>query len=178
MMQMNNAGPRSAGSKAVSTMLSTIALVAALAAAPAWAALDIQREVTITTDTGGTLVMIGNGQRDELGAESTTTATFTAFAVDADARRIDGEVVRSRAATGEQLETIYDGALEIFTPAAGDRPERLDTLAFEALSVARNGDGPELSGRIIFNGRSLDAGELPRPAVRLLTRVLRLFAYA
>jgi hypothetical protein len=174
MVLMNNESRRAA----VVSLVSAIALAAALAAAPAWAALDIQREVSITTDTGGTLLMIGSGQRDELGAESTTTAAFTAFAVDADARRIDGEVVRSRVATGEQVETVYDGALEILTPAAGDQPERLDTVVFEALTVTRSGDGPELSGSVIFNGRSIDAGELPRPALRALTRVLRFFAYA
>lgn len=174
MVLMNNDSPRAAAS----TLVSIIVLAAALTTAPAWAALDIQREVTITTDTGGTLLMIGSGQRDELGAETTTTATFAAFAVDADARRIDGEVVRSRVATGEQVETIYDGALQIVTPAAGEQPERLDTLVFEALTVTRSGDGPQLSGSVIFNGRSIDAGELPRPAIRVLARALRFFAYA
>jgi hypothetical protein len=51
-------------------------------------------------------------------------------------------------------------------------------VVFEALTVTRSGDGPELSGSVIFNGRSIDAGELPRPALRALTRVLRFFAYA
>jgi len=172
MVPMNNASPRTA------SLVSIIALIAALTTAPAWAALDIQREVTITTDTGGTLLMIGSGQRDALAAESTTTATFTAFAVDADARRIDGEVVRNRVATGEQVETVYDGALEILTPAVDDRPERLDTLVFAALTVTRSGGGPEFSGSVIFNGRSIDASELPRPAQRVLARTLRFFAYA
>ena len=151
-------------------------LVAAFAAAPAWGALQIEREVTITNDAGGTLVMIGSAERDELGAEGTTTATFTQFATDA--RVIDGEIVRSRTATAEQVETIYDGALEFFTPAVDDRPERIDTLVFESLTVTRSGEGPELSGTVIFNGTSIDAAELPKPAARLLARVLRFFAHA
>jgi len=153
-----------------------VTLATALAAAPAWSALQIEREVTITNDAGGSLVMIGSAQRDELGAEGTTTATFTDFA--AGTRVINGEVVRSRIATGEQIETSYDGALEIVTAADGERPEHVDTLVFESLTVTRSGTGPELSGSVIFNGRRMDAGELPRPAIRVLARALRFFAFA
>lgn len=159
-------------------VLAAAALAAMFSATPAWSALNIQREVTISNDAGGTLVMIGSAQRDELGAEGTTTATFTDFAAGADGRVINGEVVRHRVATGEQIETVYDGALEILTPANGDRPERLDTLVFESLTVTRSGTGPVLSGTVIFNGRTVDAAELPRPAVRVLARALRFFAYA
>jgi len=147
-------------------------------AAPALAALDIERSVSVTDEAGGTLVMISSGVRDQLGAESTTTATFTDFQPRSEGREIDGEVIRSRVRTADQLETVYDGALEIFTPATPVGPDRLDTLVFEALRVVRDGDGPVLSGTIVYNGEVLDAAELPRAAARILARTLRFFQFA
>lgn len=152
-----------------------VLLAAASAVAPAWSALTIERNVTITNDAGGRLVIIGSGERDEFGADSQTTATFTQFATGA--RVIDGKIVRSRTWWAEQVETVYDGALEFFRPASDARPERLDTLVFEALTVTRDGEGPELSGTVIFNGTRLDAADLPKPVARMLARVLRWFAY-
>jgi len=144
----------------------------------AQAALSVERSVTVTDDHGGTLVMISSGSRDALGGESTTTASFTAFQPSADRRRVDGEVVRSRVRSADTVETAYDGTLEIATPAGSTAPDRLDTLVFQGLTVTRTGDGPVLSGSILFNGKQIDAGALPPKARRLLARTLRFFQFA
>jgi hypothetical protein len=146
--------------------------------APALAALTIERSVTVTDEADGTLVMITSASNDEIGGQSTTIATFTDFQARSEGRVVSGEVMRSRLRTAEQLETVYDGTLEIATPTTAEAPERLDTLTFKSLSVVRHGDGPVLSGTVVYNEKVLDAAELPRPAKRLLTRTLRFFHFA
>lgn len=155
-----------------------ILLALALGATCASAELTIEREISITDDAGGTLVMLSIGSRDDLGGESTTTATFSAFQAASDRRRVDGEVIRERASTAERVETTYNGVLEIFTPATDETTERTDTLAFENLAVVREGEGPDLSGQVIFNGETREAADLPRPALRMLARALRFFHFA
>lgn len=150
----------------------------ALAANCASAELSIARDISITDDAGGTLVMLSLGSRDDLGGESSTTATFSGFQAASDRRRIDGEVIRERVSTAERIETTYNGVLEIFTPPTNGTAERCDTLTFENLAVAREGEGPELSGQVIFNGETREAADLPRPALRMLARALRFFHFA
>ena len=150
----------------------------ALGATTASADLSIERHVSITDSAGGSLVMLSAGSRDDLGGESTTTATFVDFQAASDRRRINGEVVRERISTAEQVETTYNGVLEIFTSATEDSAARTDTLAFENLSILREGEGPEISGQVIFNGEIRDAADLPRPALRMLARALRFFHFA
>ena len=150
----------------------------ALGATCASAGLSIERNISITDDAGGTLVMLSVGSRHDLGGESTTTARFTDFQAASDRRRINGEVNRERVSTAEQVETTYNGVLEIFTPSADDAGGRMNTLAFENLSILREGEGPELSGQVIFNGEIRDAADLPRPALRSLARALRFFHFA
>ena len=149
-----------------------------ISATAASADLTITRDVSITDDAGGTLVMLSAGSRDDLGGESTTTATFAEFQAASDRRRINGEVIRARVSTDEQIETTYNGVLEFITPATEATTERLDTLAFENLAVLREGEGPELSGRVIFNGEIREAADLPRPALRMLARALRFFQFS
>lgn len=140
--------------------------------------LTIERDISITDDAGGTLVMLSIGSRDDLGGETTTTATFSGFQAASDRRRVDGEVIRERVSTAGRVETIYNGVLEIYTPEIGERAERTDTLAFENLVVVREGEGPDLSGQVIFNGETREAADLPRPALRMLARALRFFHFS
>lgn len=148
-----------------------------LAASCASAELSIERDISITDDAGGSLVMRSMGVRDDLGGESITTATFNGFQVASDRRRVDGEVVRARESTGDRVETTYNGVLEILTPATDETAERMDTLAFENLMIVREGEGPELSGQVIFNGQAREAADLPRPSLRMLARALRFFKF-
>lgn len=145
---------------------------------PAFAALTIDRSVTVTDESGGTLVMLTVGSKDEVGSESTTVATFTDFQPRSEGREVDGEVARSRVRTADQFETVYDGSLQIVSPSSERGGEQLSTLTFKSLSVVRDGDGPVLSGMVIYNDKTLDASELPRPVVRLLARTLRFFHFA
>jgi len=140
--------------------------------------LEIERTTSITDDNGGTLTLISSATRDALGSESTTSATMVSFQPDQDGRVVDGEVIRDRVRTADELETVYNGELLIVLPASDDGPERLDTLTFQALTVLRDGDGPVLSGTVIFNGEARDAATLPKPALRLLARTLRFFKLA
>jgi len=161
-----------------SVFLYALLLALAVSATPASADLTIERDVAITDDAGGTLVMLSVGSRHDLGGESTTTATFVDFQAASDRRRINGEVIRERVGTAEQIETTYNGVLEILTSTTEDATGRMDTLAFENLSIVREGEGPVLSGQVIFNGEARDAADLPRPALRMLARALRFFHFA
>ena len=166
--------------KALGMIHNRFALVAAVVgiAAPALAALDVERSVTVTDDSGGTLVMITDGDRDAIGSQSTTTATFTDFQPREPGRRINGEVLRERVRTAEQLETVYNGSLDIVLPATADDAQQVNSLAFDGLRVVRDGLQPQLSGTIVYNGEAHDAAELARPLRRLLARSLRFFRFA
>ena len=158
--------------------IAAVTLAAGLAAGHAAASLDIERNVSMTDDGGGTLTLVTSASRDAVGGSSITTATFTGFQPRDDGRIIDGEIVRERERTAEQLETVYHGVLEMQVPAQASEPARLNTLAFENLTVTRSGEGPEFSGRVIYNGESRDASELPRRALRMLRKTLRFFHFA
>jgi len=54
----------------------------------------------------------------------------------------------------------------------------MDALAFENLSMLREGEVREASDQVIFNGEIHDAADLPRPALRMLARALRFFHFA
>jgi len=165
--------------KALDRIHNTFALAAVIGlAAPALAALDVERSVTVTDDSGGTLIMITDGTRDAIGSQSTTTATFTEFQPHDQGRRINGEVVRERTRTAEQLETVYNGSLEILLPASVQEVAQVNTLAFEDLRVVRDGFQPQLSGTIVYNGEAHDAADLPRPLQRVLAHSLRFFRFA
>lgn len=165
--------------KFATSIRKTLVLLAALGLAiPAFAGLTIDRSVIVTDEAGGTLSMLTTGSKDRIGGESNTIATFTDFQPRSEGREVNGEVARSRVRTAEQLETIYDGTLEIASSSTAREPARLDTLTFKSLSVVRDGEGPVLSGTVVYNDQVLDASELPRPAARLLARVLRFFHFA
>lgn len=158
--------------------LAVVTLAAVLVAGNAAAALEIDRNVSIRDDQGGSLTLVTNASRDAIGGESVTTATFTGFQPREGGRTVDGEIVRERERTADVGVTVYHGALEIAVPAQGSEPARLNTLVFENLTVTRRGDGPELSGSIVYNGERMDAAELPRGALRMLRKTIRFFHFA
>ncbi|SRR6056297_1684528 len=159
-------------------ILAAITLAAGLFSGNASAALEIERNVSIRDDGGGTLTLITTASRDAVGGSGMTTATFNGFQPRSAGRIVDGEIVRERERTADVAATVYHGVLEIRVPAQASEPTRLNTIAFENLTVTRRGDGPELSGQIIYNGETLDAAELPRGARRMLRKTLRFFHFA
>jgi len=164
--------------KRVTAPIIAAATLAAGLATGGAAALDIERNVAITDNGGGSLTLLTSASRDAVGGSGATTATFSEFQPRDDGRIINGEIVRERERTAEQVETVYYGVLEIQVPAQASEPARLNTIAFENLTVTRSGEGPELSGQIIYNGESRDASEMPRRALRMLRKTLRFFHFA
>ncbi|MBY6204289.1 hypothetical protein [Halomonas denitrificans] len=146
-------------------------------AANAQAAVDVQRDVTLTDDAGGTLVITTQGTLEIGGSESLTTAEFDGFQPNADGRTINGQMVRSRYRDLDELVTTYDGLLESESTDADGNPV-INTLVLENLQVRRDGDGPEFSGQVTWNGETVDAAELPPQAIYILRRALRFFRFA
>jgi len=160
-------------------LIRTLVLAGAmLAGSVAQAAITMERDITLTDDGGGTLVLVTSALHEAIGSESLTTATFTDFQPFERGRRINGEVLRDRMRTADAVETTFNGSLEIAVATVGDAPERLDTLVFEDLTLTRTGRGRDLTGTVIYNGEEIDAAELPRAAARVLRRTLRFFHYA
>ena len=152
-------------------------LALSLFAVPAVAAVDVQRDVTMTDSNGGTLVMTTRGTLEVGGSESETTAVFTDFQPDADGRRVNGEMVRNRYREADAVITTFDGVIESETTDADGAPA-INTLVLDGLQVRRAGDGPEFSGRVIWNGEPQDAAELSKRARYVLRRALRFFRNA
>lgn len=146
-------------------------------AGTAFAAVDVQRDVTMTDDNGGTLIIATQGTLEVGGSESLTTARFDDFQPNADGRTINGEMVRSRYRDIDELVTSYDGLLE--SQGTGQDGNAVNnSLVLENLQVRRDGEGPEFSGTVTWNGESIDAAELPPQAIYILRRALRFFRFA
>ncbi|NBB92843.1 MAG: hypothetical protein GVY32_06730 [Gammaproteobacteria bacterium] len=145
--------------------------------AAAHAGVTVEADVVVTDDAGGTLTLISSATHELAGSNVLTTADFEGFRPKPDGRTLDGEIVRVRNRDVESIEATYDGSLDISGPAAEDG---IDTLQLDGLTVLRNrdGQGPELSGTVVFNGQSFDADELPDALAGALRRVLRLFHFA
>jgi hypothetical protein len=152
-------------------------LTLSLFAAPALAAVDVQRDVTMTDANGGTLVLTTQGRLEVGGSESQTTAVFTDFQPDADGRKVNGEMVRNRYRETDAVVTSFDGLIESEVTGASGEPV-VNTLLIENLQVRRDGDGPEFSGQVSWNGETLDAADLPERARYVLRRALRFFKNA
>lgn len=148
-----------------------------LNALPAMAAVDVARDVTLTDDAGGTLVMTTQATLEVGGSESLTVASFDGFQPDADGRRLNGQMIRSRYRDADEVVTTYDGVLESETTDA-DGNAVVNTLTLENVQVRRDGEGPEFSGQVGWNGEMQDASELPPRALRMLRRALRFFHHA
>ena len=149
-----------------------------LACAQAFAAVTIERDVSVTDDQGGSMQLTTTGQANAAGSDSVTTAIFDNFQGVQNNRSINGEVTRNRSRGEGEAETRYSGILEISSSTGPDGPITLNVLEFDSLVVNRSGEGPQLSGLIIFNGETLDAAELSEPQLRLLRRTLRFFRFA
>ena len=152
-------------------------LALSLFAAPALAAVDVQRDVTMTDANGGTLTLTTSGRLEVGGSESETTATFTDFQPDTDGRKVNGEMVRNRYRETDAVITTFDGMIESEVVDA-DGNVSINTLLIEDLQVRRDGEGPEFSGQVTWNGEAVDAAELPPRARYVLRRALRFFKNA
>ena len=152
-------------------------LALSLFAVPAVAAVDVQRDVTLTDSAGGTLVIATSGTLEIGGSESETVARFADFQPDANGRTVNGEMVRNRYRDDDALITTYDGLIESETEDAAGDPV-IDTLLIENLEVRRAGEGPEFNGQVSWNDETFDAAELPPRALYVLRRALRFFKYA
>lgn len=141
------------------------------------AAVSIERDVSVTDAQGGSMQFTTTGQANAAGSDSTTTALFNDFQGVQANRNINGEVVRTRSREGRERETTYSGILEI---RRTDEQGQVNTniIEFESLVVNRSGEGPSLSGLVLFNGETLDAAELSDAQLRLLRRTLRFFRFA
>ena len=152
-------------------------LALSLFAAPVVAAVDVQRDVTLTDANGGTLVLTTQGRLEVGGSESETVAVFTDFQPDADGRKVNGEMVRNRYRETDAVVTTFDGSIESEV-TDGDGEPVINTLVIEDLQVRRDGEGPEFSGRVTWNGETVDAADLPPRARYVLRRALRFFKNA
>jgi len=152
-----------------------LVVVAAVAPTDAHAGLTVEANVVVTDDAGGTLTLISSATHELAGSNVMTTADFDDFRPNPDGRSIDGEIVRVRSRDVESIESTYDGSLEI-SGSAGD--EAFNTLLLEGVTVHREGQGPELSGTVIYNGQAIDAAELPTKLAAALRRILRFFHFA
>ncbi|MDX1625014.1 MAG: hypothetical protein R3323_00760 [Wenzhouxiangellaceae bacterium] len=159
------------------TLLQTMLIALAITAAMPALALDIQRDVLLTDDEGGTLSLITSGTIDVAGGETVTTARFTDFTALASRRTVNGEVVRTRSRGVEEVESVYEGVLDIAVERDDGEIRNL-SIAFEGLTVIRSGDGPQLSGTVIFDGNVVDAADAPARLLGLVKRSLRFFRLA
>ncbi|MEM1079957.1 MAG: hypothetical protein AAGH65_00095 [Pseudomonadota bacterium] len=149
-----------------------------LACSQALASITIERDVTVTDANGGSMALTTNGQANAAGSDSVTVALFTNFSGVQANRTVNGEVVRNRSRGEGELDISYSGVLEIESSTGPEGPVTLNVIEFNALSINRDGDGPELSGEVIYNGETIDAADLTAQQARLLRRTLRFFRFA
>jgi len=155
-----------------------VVLMLGLICGHAAASVTIERDVTVTDADGGTMALTTNGQANAAGSDSTTIALLTDFGGVQANRTVNGEVVRTRSRGEGELETVFSGILEIQRSEGPDGPVTLNVIEFNSLQVNRAGEGPELSGEVMFNGEALDAASLSEPQLRTLRRTLRFFRFA
>jgi len=164
-------------------LMVSVGLLIGSLALPAQAGLLVTRDATVTDDSGGSLVFATSASHEAEGSNSLTSATFSDFQPKADGAVIDGDVVRTRIRNASEMESTFDGSLQIVPGQGGaaaaerDQPGQLD-LTLQGVTIARAGGGPQLSGTVIVNGETFDAAELPRPIARAVHWVLRFFHFA
>ena len=161
---------------AMSRLSFVLCLAGLLLVGPVFASLSMHREVVLTDPSGGTLTMETVATLELPGSEAATTAVFHRFQVNPERRVVDGQVVRRHVRDGEVTVSFFDGSLKL-SSAVPDQ-SALMTIEFQDLVVELGGDGPELSGFIVVDGRVFDVSTAPRVAATILRRLLRYFAYA
>jgi hypothetical protein len=167
---MNNILPRFAQT--------ALAAATLLAAGSLQAGLSVEADTVVADDFGGTIAFVRSGTHEAAGANVLTTATFDDFQARADGRIINGDLVKSRVRSVDQVESTYDGELEIAQPASATEPARRDVVIFDAVTITRQGQGPQLGGTVVVNGESFEASELPEPLAAAIRSILRLFLFA
>jgi len=157
--------------------LSSVALIALLAAGSARADFNLTRETTLGDDFGGQFHALTQGTLGSEAAERTTVATFSNFHPRAATSSVDGQIKRHFQRVDEDALREYNGNLTITSTGEEGSEPRLLTLGFESLTVLRGDDGASLSGTLLVNGNSIDAAQAPGTVKRILLRLLRFLHY-
>ena len=153
------------------------ALACALLSSTALAALTLQRTTNLSDSLGGSLSIATSGTVEIPGATTTSQATLNNFHPHDDQSLVaNGNITRTHERSNEVATTTYNGSLTLIgTNKNGNAIN--DTLELQNLQVVRDGDGPVFSGTIVFNGKTIDAAQMPDDAKHLLHRVLRFFSF-
>ncbi len=151
----------------------------ALVAGNAQADFTLNRDTKLTDAYGGTFTSLTQGTLAAESAERDTVSTFTNFHPNDEYTTVNGQIERSFQRTDENAERTYNGALTIAnTPSStSQEPARTFSVAFENLKIQRGDDGAALSGTLLVNGKSIDAGTAPNQVKRILIRLVRFLRY-
>jgi hypothetical protein len=153
------------------------ALVCALLSSSALAALTLQRTTNLSDSLGGSLSITTSGTIEIPGTNTASQAALINFHPHDDQNLVvNGSVTRTHERSNEVATSIYSGSLTL-TGTNKNGNAINDTLQLQNLQVVRDGDGPAFSGTIVFNGKSIDAAQMPDDAKHLLHRVLRFFSF-
>jgi hypothetical protein len=154
-----------------------VALACALLSSSALAALSLQRTTSLSDSLGGSLSIATTGSIEIPGANTQSLATLNNFHPHDDQNLVvNGSIKRTHERSNEVATSTYNGSLSLSgTNKNGNAIS--DTLELQNLQVVRDGDGPAFSGTIVFNGKSIDAAQMPDDAKHLLHRVLRFFSF-
>ncbi|QKK03765.1 MAG: hypothetical protein HND55_14480 [Pseudomonadota bacterium] len=151
-----------------------LAAMAALTPPAVHAGLSVEADVVVSDEAGGTLRLITSASHEPAGSNVITTGDFIGFRPNPEGLTIDGEVVRTRIRSAESIQSTFDGSLTI----TGPEGDESGTLLLQGVTIFRGGEGPQLSGVVVFNDETFDAAELPGFLAATLRRVFRLFHFA
>ena len=161
--------------------MNRIACMAAFAAlafvGSASAALTLERTSTVTDSLGGKLAITTSGTLEIPGAETTSQVALVDFHPhDKATLTVNGTLTRTHERSNETVTNTYNGSITLAGVDKDGKPVN-DTLALQDVQVVRHGEGPELSGTVVFNGNSVDAAHLTDGAKHRLHSVLRVFEF-
>lgn len=152
------------------TFRSSFTLLALLAMSHSVQAMTLNRETSLADGRGGQMVAVTTGELAAGSASRTTDASFSNFQPREDGARVDGTLRREFSREGRSTESVLSGQLTL-TPGTAASNGEPRVLKITALSVLRDGDGPQLSGTVEIDGTVVEAERLP-PAIRRLLRRL------
>ena len=157
-------------------IISVLALTAALFIAPCAHALTVDRMTSVTDHAGGTLSLSTESSSSAGSGSSQTDLVATAFSP-AGAGSISGTIGRAGDRSAESITAVYNGRVTIATTNAAGNAINI-VFGFEDLTVLREGEGPEYSGKVTINGHEFNASQLPDNVQLAVGRILRLFRFA
>lgn len=152
---------------------SSLAALALFAFAQAGQAMTLNKETTLADGRGGQMVAVTTGELGAADASRSTDATFSNFQPREDGGRISGSLRREFSREGRDTESVLSGRLTL-TPAAGATSSTPRVLEINALTVTREGEGPEFGGSVSIDGQAIPAERLPAAIRKLLRRLVGL----